>query len=174
MNTESSIQSSLSKLNKTLAYIAGIGFFLIMFITVYEVIGRYFFKSPTMWTFETTGYILIVSAFLSASYTLETGGHISIDLVPMYLKPGPKKVLAVIADILGIIFVSLWLWKSTALTINCFTLNWVSRTQMEVPLWPFYAIVPLGLLLLLIQYIVMLVRTITRNDIVTTVIEDEE
>ena len=161
MDNIARIQIPLSKFNRLCASITGTGFFIILFLTVYEVIARYLFESPTMWTLEITGYVLLIACFLSAAYTLETGGHISIDLVSMNLRPKPKRILAIIVDILGIIFVALWLWKSTVLAIDSYNLHWISRTMMGVTLWPFYVVIPLCLLLMLFQYIVLLAQAIT-------------
>lgn len=154
------IQPALSKFNKICASISGIGFLIIIFLTVYEVVVRYAFKMPTAWTLEISSYILLSATFLSAAYTLETGGHIKIDLIPTLLKPQPRKILAIVVDVLGIVFVSLWLWKSAALAWDSFNLHWVSRTRLGVTLWPFYAVIPFGLLILILQYILLLARAI--------------
>ena len=165
MNKTTETQSGLSKFNKYLALFAGVSAFVIMFITVYEVIVRYFFNRPTGWGYETTGYLLLIATFAAASYTLEKGGHIKIDVVTMNLKPKPKRWLAIIVDVLGIAFISLWLWKSTALAIDSFVLDFKSVSTMAVTLWPFYVMIPLGLLLLLIQYIVLLVHDIKNKEV---------
>ncbi|MFA5399772.1 MAG: TRAP transporter small permease subunit [Dehalococcoidia bacterium] len=154
------IQPALSKFNRFCASISGIGFLIIIFLTVYEVVVRYAFRMPTAWTLEISSYMLLTATFLSASYTLETGGHIKIDLIPTLLKPKPRKILAIIVNILGILFVTLWLWKSAVLAWDSFSLYWVSRTRLEVTLWPFYAVIPFGLFFLLFQYVILLVREI--------------
>ena len=154
------IQPALSKFNRICASISGIGFLIIIFLTVYEVVVRYALKAPTAWTLEISSYILLSATFLSAAYTLETGGHISIDLIPTLLKPQPRKILAIIVDVLGIVFVALWLWKSAVLAWDSYSLHWVSRTRLEVTLWPFYAVIPFGLFFLLVQYIMLLARAI--------------
>jgi TRAP-type C4-dicarboxylate transport system permease small subunit len=154
------IQPALSKFNKICASISGIGFLIIIFLTVYEVVVRYALKAPTAWTLEISSYILLTATFLSAAYTLETGGHIKIDLIPTLLKPQPRKILAIVVDVLGIVFVALWLWKSAVLAWDSYSLHWVSRTRLEVTLWPFYAVIPFGLFFLLFQYILLLANAI--------------
>jgi len=154
------IQPALSKFNRICASISGIGFLIIIFLTVFEVVLRYALKTPTAWTLEISSYILLSATFLSAAYTLETGGHIKIDLIPTLLKPKPRVILAIIVDVLGIVFVALWLWKSAALAWDSYSLHWVSRTRLEVTLWPLYAVIPFGLFFLLFQYIMLLARAI--------------
>jgi C4-dicarboxylate transporter, DctQ subunit len=174
MNKTAQTQGGLSKINKYLALTAGVSVFLIMFITVYEVIVRYLFNAPTMWTFEVTGYLLLIATFLAASYTLEQGGHVNIDLVSMNLKPVPRRWLSIIVDVLGIAFISLWLWKSTALAMDSFILDFKSMSMLQVTLWPFYVLIPLGLLLLLIQYIVLLVHNIKNKAVAASNPTEEE
>jgi len=154
------IQPALSKFNRVCASISGIGFLIIIFLTVYEVVVRYALRAPTAWTLEISAYILLTATFLSAAYTLETGGHIKIDLIPTLLKPRPRKILAIIVYILGILFVALWLWKSAVLAWDSYSLHWVSRTRLEVTLWPFYTVIPFGLFFLLFQYVMLLANAI--------------
>ena len=54
---------------------------LMMFLTVGDVLGRYFFAMPIPGTFEVTNFMLALIVFLTLGYTLVRKGHISIDLI---------------------------------------------------------------------------------------------
>jgi TRAP-type C4-dicarboxylate transport system permease small subunit len=47
----------------------------------YEVVMRYFFRSPTTWVLEITIYLVIASTFLALAYVLLEKAHVRVDSV---------------------------------------------------------------------------------------------
>jgi TRAP-type C4-dicarboxylate transport system permease small subunit len=144
-------QNILSRINKIAAITSGILVVIIMLMTVVEVVGRYAFNSPTSWSIELSGYLLLISVFLAASYTLEKRGHVQVDVFIDMLPKKTRFAIAVITAILAIVFSILLLWQTSKLTFDAFSLGWVSNTVLKIVLYPFYLAMPVGCALLIAQ-----------------------
>jgi TRAP-type C4-dicarboxylate transport system permease small subunit len=51
---------------------------------------------------EYSGYLLILSLFLGSGWTLRQGGHIRVSLVSERLAPGPRRLLDILATVIGL------------------------------------------------------------------------
>lgn len=67
--------------NKVLHAISSMLLFLIMFLTLFDVIGRYFFNSPIKGTYELTALSLAIMIFFSLGAAQIKGDHIEIDFL---------------------------------------------------------------------------------------------
>lgn len=67
--------------NRILHYISSAVLFLIMFLTLFDVIGRAVFNSPIKGTFEVTGFALALMVFFSLGAAQIKGDHIEIDFI---------------------------------------------------------------------------------------------
>ena len=119
----------------------------------YEVVARYLFNSPTLWAYDMT-FMLYGSFFmLGAAFTLQRKGHIRTD--SLYANWSPRRqglVDAACYLLMFMPFVVVFLWFGW----GYFTKAWitgerfVSSPWMPVT-WPFKAVMPLTGLLLAIQ-----------------------
>lgn len=147
------LQAVLSPINLALGYLSGFFFMLMMAITVYEVIVRYVFNAPTIWTLELSSYMMLTATFLAASYTLEKEGHVKVDIVLLRLSPERQRILNIITSILGTVFAAILLWKTGQLASTSHEMHWVSSTPLKIYLFPIYLMMPIGSFLLVVQYI---------------------
>lgn len=150
-------QNRLSRFNKVMAIIASFLFVLIMLMTVLEVILRYLFKSPTVWTLETSQYLMLIATFLGAAYTLEIGAHIKVEFIVDLLSDGKKKIANIISSIFAIIFFAVLLWKSYELFWFNYEFSAVSFSMLAIPLSPIYFFMPIGSFFMLLQGIMQLI-----------------
>jgi TRAP-type mannitol/chloroaromatic compound transport system permease small subunit len=119
----------------------------------YEVIARYAFSAPTIWSFDMT-YMLYAALFmLGAAYALHKGAHIRTDFFWENFTPRTKGVIDSIAYIvfffpsliaLGIVgYVwAKYAWDNTETS---------EQTPWRPVLWPFRFIVPAACGLLIVQ-----------------------
>lgn len=75
-----------------------------MLISVYEVVMRYVFDSPTTWVHETTTFLVAAIFALGGPYTLARNRHIQINILHDLLPPGKRRWLKLLQLILGIGF----------------------------------------------------------------------
>ena len=119
----------------------------------YEVIARYAFDSPTIWSFDVT-YMLYGTIFmLGAAYALHKGAHIRTDF---FFEKWSIRTRGVIDSTAYLLFffpsLALFLFVSGAEGWYAFGIGETSeQTPWRPILWPFKMVVPLTCLLLMIQ-----------------------
>ena len=119
----------------------------------YEVIARYAFNAPTIWSFDVT-YMLYGTIFMvGAAYALHKGAHIRTDF---FFEKWSIRTQGMIDSIAYIVF---FFPSIFTLMVVSGDESWysfgISETSEQTPwrpaLWPFKMMVPLACLLLLIQ-----------------------
>ena len=119
----------------------------------YEVVARYLFDAPTMWSFDVT-YMLYGTIFmLGAAFALYKGAHIRTDF---FFEKWSVRTKGMIDSIAFIVF---FFPSIFTLMLVSGAESWYSFEIMETSeqtpwrplLWPFKGVVPLACLLLLIQ-----------------------
>lgn len=134
----------------------------LMLIVSYEVISRYVFGTPTVWSFDLT-YMLYGAIFmLGAAYALHKGAHIRTDF---FFEKWSVRTRGSIDAVAYIVFFFPAL-------ITFFVVSgheaWyafvIGETSEQTPwrpiLWPFKAVVPLTCLLLLIQGVAETIKSV--------------
>jgi TRAP-type mannitol/chloroaromatic compound transport system permease small subunit len=129
---------------------------------VYEVISRYVFNSPTTWAYDLT-YMLYGTIFmLGAAYALHRGAHVRTDFFWDKYSTRTKGVIDSISYIV-FFFPAFAILGYIGLheALYSFSIGEESDQSPWRPiLWPFKAVVPLACLLLLIQGVSELIKSI--------------
>lgn len=68
----------------------------IVLLQVYEALARYFFKSPTIWTWELALLMYGVHFFLGGAWVLQENRHVRTDVLIMKLSPRLQALLEVL------------------------------------------------------------------------------
>lgn len=153
----------LTWLAEVLAEIALAGLMLLVF---HEVIVRYIFNSPTLYSVELSEYLLIFVAFMSIGWVLKKDRHVAVTFVINFLSPKVRSWLDVFTSLLTMVFCGILVWKGGESAITAYTGDYHSSSLMNFPLWIPYSFIPLGALVLGLQYIVRIgdrLKTITDN-----------
>ena len=127
----------------------------------YEVIARYAFDAPTIWSFDVT-YMLYGTIFmLGAAYALHKGAHIRTDF---FYEKWSAKTRGTVDSISYIVFFFPSLIMLLAASGNeawyAYTINETSeQTPWRPILWPYKSVVPLTCVLLMIQGVSELIKS---------------
>ena len=136
-----------------MTYLAGILLVFIMLSVCLEVILRSFFNRPQIWVTEVTECLLLYITFLGTAWLLREEGHVKIDVLLDRVKPKTVALLGIISSLIGL-FVSLILAiYGLGVTWNYFQRGIYTPTAMEIPVFAILAIIPIGSLMLFIQFI---------------------
>ena len=125
----------------------------LMLAVSYEVISRYAFNAPTIWSFDVT-YMLYGTIFmLGSAYALHKGAHIRTDF---FFEKWSIRTQGMIDSIAYIVFffpsIFVFLLVSGAEGWYAYDIGETSeQTPWRPILWPFKMVVPLTCLVLLIQ-----------------------
>jgi TRAP-type mannitol/chloroaromatic compound transport system permease small subunit len=160
--TETSLPWFVKAANKVTEWVALIGSFgnvLIIFAVCFEVIMRYVFDKPTIWSVEVSSYLLLLVIFTATAYTLQTDGHVRVDIITIRLPDKPRTCLSIITSFLTLLFTSIATWHAAALAFTAFSKGW-EWEEWNIPIFPIYMIIPLGTLLLSCQAVAKIVLDI--------------
>jgi TRAP-type mannitol/chloroaromatic compound transport system permease small subunit len=128
----------------------------------YEVIARYLFNAPTLWSFDVT-YMLYGTIFmLGCAFALHKGAHIRTDF---FYETWSPRTRGFVDSISYIVFffpsVAMLLFVSWNESWYAYTIGETSeQTPWRPILWPFKAVVPLTCVLLLLQGVSELIKSL--------------
>ena len=129
---------------------------------VYEVFARYLFNAPTIWAIEVTYQFYAAHFMLGATYTLYQGKHIRTDLIydkyPVKWQGRVDAVLYLLLFFPGMILFLMAGWDEA---MHSWAIREVSeQTPWRPPLYPFKTVIPVAAVLLLIQGVSELLKSI--------------
>jgi TRAP-type C4-dicarboxylate transport system permease small subunit len=125
------------------------------------VIERYIFNRTTIWQIDVVTYAIVSATFIGSAYVLMTRGHVNVDVLPLHLKGRARYWLALITLILALGFVLVLFVLCTAYWYEAWSKDWHSDTVWRARLWVPYLAMPIGLGLLLLQYLAELLCLVT-------------
>lgn len=140
--------------------IASICLICVTLIVVLEVVMRYVFNSPTVWVGEMSIYLCMAIGFLSLAFGLKNNSHFSITLFTDRLTKKNRLRLKIFTDFIGAPYSFVFIYKGIQLTWFAYEMEDVSSGMMQAPLWIPWSFVPIGGLLLTLQFINKLVEDV--------------
>lgn len=130
-------------------------------IMLHSVITRYVFEQPTVWQTEVSIYLLIFVSFVGASYGLKHHAHVGVDLLVERLPLRAQLVVRIINALLSLVVIGFVGWTAGHTWYEAYEGGFESPTALRFPLSVAYAILPLGMILLALQYLAMTIEAIT-------------
>src|SRR3546814_6361955 len=73
-------------------------------VVCHMVVMRYVLGESTFWQTEFTIYSIVGATLIGSPYVLLRRGHVNVDLLPLYLPPHERLVMALVASPLGLAF----------------------------------------------------------------------
>ena len=157
------ISKAINRLTWLSELIAEIGLVGLLLIVIHEVIVRYVFDSPTLFSVELSEYLLVLVVFMSIGWVLKEDRHVAVsfvvDLMPRKVRLG----MNVLTSVLTMAFLGILVWKGGRTAVTAYTGDYHSSSLLNFPMWIPYVLIPLGALVLSLQYLVkigQLIRSI--------------
>jgi TRAP-type C4-dicarboxylate transport system permease small subunit len=148
-----------------LSRIAGVAVALLIGVAVVVIcemiVERYFLNHTAIWQIDVVTYAIVAATFIGSAYVLMTRGHVNVDVLPLYLGPRPRFWLALATTLAGFGFVVVLFVLTTLYWHESWVKNWHSDTIWRAPLWVPYFSMPIGLGLLVLQYVAELLCLVT-------------
>ena len=141
-------------------WVSGLGIIVMTGVVFVDVLLRYFFSKPLLFADDFSVYCMVYIAFVGAALTLKMRRHIMVDLLYLRL---PRKVqlwLDVMTTLLGTLIICIITWQSAAWVHYTYKSGFISPGILEEPMWIPMAVVPIGLFLWSMQYIVESIKAV--------------
>jgi len=127
-------------------------------IVSYEVVARYYFNAPTIWTMEMSEYLLVALGALGGGYTLLNRGHVNVDVVYIRMSERQRAIVDCITFCLFFAFIVAFVWQSWEAAIKALRIRGYSPSFWGPPVYPIKALLPIGAFLLLLQGVAKFIR----------------
>lgn len=119
----------------------------VIVVMLFEVVARYVFAAPHIWTTETVAMLNGVGFLFAAGLALREGAHVGIDVAARRL---PARLRgAILAAFLLLVFAPLLLWLldvAATRTLTALATGEVDDVSpWRRPVWPFHAALAAGL-----------------------------
>jgi C4-dicarboxylate transporter DctQ subunit len=151
MNTESK-KGILDHIIDFMAVLAGILLVAAVLIVSAEIVMRYFFNKPQVWSVEVCEYILFILAFLGAPWLLKKGGHVSVDVVTERLSRRTQDYLGIFACGVGVLISAVIAWFSIVAAWDCYVNGIVVTKTLTIGKHYFLLFITVGYFFLLLEF----------------------
>ena len=140
-----------------LARLFAIGLLLAAVAVICQMlVVRYGLGRSAIWQNEFATFALVAATFLGAPYVLAQPAHVCLDLVPLWLGPASRRRLGLLASSLGLMFCALVFATSLEWWWEAYSQGHRTPSLWRARLWIPYLSLPVGSLLLTLQYLVEL------------------
>jgi len=137
---------------------------LAILVIIDMVVERYVFNLSTSWQTEFVIYSLAGGTFIGCPYVLLKKGHVNVELLPHYLGYQGKLILALLSSVLSLIFCSVIFYLSAHWWYDAYINNHTTGTIWNAYLWKLHFPLPLGMFIMILQYIADILSLITRRE----------
>ena len=121
---------------------------------------RFWLGQSTIWQTETVTFMMVGATMIGLPYVQRLRGHVNVDLIPLMLPLGIRKLLAIIVLLASLVVIGMMVWYGFEMFHVAYERNWRTDSVWGPKLWPIYLTVPVGLGLLMLQLVADLVATI--------------
>jgi TRAP-type C4-dicarboxylate transport system permease small subunit len=146
----------INGLTMVAGYLSGLAILAATLIIVEQVLVRYVLGAPTIWQVEIAVYLLIAATFLGAPYGLKQNAHINIDILVVFLPERIRKWLDMVTSFVALLFCLFLAWRGCVMWWEAFEGGWRSSSLLSFPLIYPYALLPLGMILTSLLYMLRL------------------
>ncbi|PLC55598.1 hypothetical protein CR155_00635 [Pollutimonas nitritireducens] len=135
-------------INRIAVLISEAALLALMLITVYAVIARYVFRSPSVYAVEVSTYILLVVAWAAVGWVHQVDRHVSMEALNLRLTGRWKRIANATSELTILVFCAVLIWSGSNVVLTSIERGYRSASLLKFPLWIIYTLIPLGALLL--------------------------
>lgn len=152
---------SVDRLSMIAALAAGLLLAAAMVVTVEMIFLRYAFRAPTIWQTDFVVFSATAAVFLGAPYVLLTRGHVGVDVIELMAAPPLRRALGLAGALLGLVFCLAMSVASLIFFHEAYVNEWRTSSVAAIVLWVPLLPLPLGFILLSLQYVAEIIRRLT-------------
>jgi TRAP-type mannitol/chloroaromatic compound transport system permease small subunit len=161
---EGKVEKFVKRVDSISIWTGKIASFLIIPITLLEgreVIARYAFDSPTIWSWELCTMLYAALFLLGGAWVLQENKHICTDILYVRLSPKVKTYLDIVTYLcFFFVFAAVMLWQGSVMALDSIKIQETSYTLWAVPIYPSKTMMVFAFALLTLQGIAKIIRDV--------------
>lgn len=150
---------AVDAISEASGYVSGLSIVASTLIICYAIMVRAR-GGTTIWQTELAVYLLMVVTFVGGAYGLKHGHHVRVDALVDRLPVRVRAVVEIVAATLALVIIAAVTWRAGEMWWHATERGWTSGTAWNPPLVYPYAILPLGMALITLQYLVLIARMV--------------
>ena len=154
------LEAAVGRVNRAIMVLGGVALVLACLVLSYSVGVRYVLRVPTEWQDETAVFLIVGATFFSAASVQARRGHVAIEAITGLLPAAVNRVRLFVADLASFVFCAFFAWKSWSLLREAWVDGQTSSSTWGPPLWIPYALMSVGMSLLVAQIMLQLVKAL--------------
>lgn len=148
----SSLAAAYDRVEGAFAYLSYAALFLMTTLTTLDAFMRYLFNLPIPGVEEATvEFFMPALVYFAVAHIFRTGGHVRITLLSDLLPARVQRVLWSVFDVLTAALFALMAYGLFHRTVSAYRMNEYSTSPLNYVIWPSFAIVAIGCVLLVIR-----------------------
>jgi C4-dicarboxylate transporter, DctQ subunit len=132
-------------------WVAGLIIVIIMLMTVYEVVSRKLFGSPTSWAIDLSTLGLFAAALLPTAWVLKRKAHVGIEILSAKLNVKSRGLLGLITYSLALLACAAVVWQGIEVTLSVYQQDEMLFRSLVIPKVWYIWIFPLSFFLIIVQ-----------------------
>jgi TRAP-type C4-dicarboxylate transport system permease small subunit len=141
-----------------LGFSAGVSLACLAVLITIDVTIRNLGVGNFPWLLEVSEYVLFASTFLAAPWVLRENAHVRVDLLLTALPRTAGRLLAGLADVLGLVISAVLTWYALRVTADALDRGDMIFKELVVPEWPFFVVVVVSGALLIAEFSLRLAK----------------
>lgn len=121
-------------------------------LMTFSILSR-FVGYPITGAIEISGFLMVLISFLGFGYTLLTGGHVTVNMLPNRLRPKQRQLLETVTSSIGLAFFCFFLFYTAKDTYWSYSAGTSSWELIGFPIWTIQIFMPVGVLLMVLAII---------------------
>lgn len=144
-----------------LGFSAGVSLACLAVLITIDVTIRNLGVGNFPWLLEVSEYVLFAATFLAAPWVLRENAHVRVDLLLTALPGFASRLLAGLADVLGLVISAVLTWYALRVTADALERGDLIFKELVVPEWPFFVVVVVSGALLIAEFSLRLAKPAT-------------
>jgi TRAP-type C4-dicarboxylate transport system permease small subunit len=144
------VLASYDRLLAGLALLSALAFGAVAFIIAYEVSARWLGFRPPVWPQAVSEFTMLYATLFGAPWVLQRAEHVQVTTLVTVFPKGARAALARAISFIGMMVCLIVAWYALRVTL---TAQGLEIRSFEMPKWLVYAPLPLGFLLLAIEFL---------------------
>jgi len=127
-------------------------------VITYEVVSRYVFDAPAIWTHESTQFMYGLYGVLAGAYCLQQKSHVNVELFYERFSLRARALLDILTSPLFFMFCGVLVLEGMGFGLRSLSMWEHSGSAWAPVVWPIKLAIPLGALLLILQGLAKFIR----------------
>jgi C4-dicarboxylate transporter, DctQ subunit len=131
-------------------------------LALWQVASRYFFPQNSIsYAEEAIVYLVIWAIMIVSSQLVRSDGHVRPDLVLNVVPAGAKRWMEAFNSVAAIVFCAALAWYGWQVVGTAVQIDEHSASDLQFPMWIYYAALPAGALLMSLRYLIRLAALVS-------------